>query len=250
MDNEFMDKIERIVERHPRLCYSIELEDSHIPYRPAEMDMFFSTFYGVWREYSQALFGSIRLMVRYEKSLVAWSQLVEEADSEIRDTLVIDYVQPVFGAVCDIPNAFKDQLVRAVVKLEHVAKGDDTFIAIDVEDGSRRPNWYGELKKGCSGNLAAEIRDVISNDLFERPDAKHFRIMHGSTVHDSSVNLVDGKASDIAIDSGVVIRTYQAPLDLKQELEVIDRQRKVIQSAYELFDAYTRELYAVSAGRL
>lgn len=82
-------------------------------------------FCDVFASYNDALFDSVRLMIRYEKSLMAWQEIVSEIDDkEARDTLVMDYVHPVFVTARDLPNVFKDRLVRGCVKLATIAKGD------------------------------------------------------------------------------------------------------------------------------
>lgn len=64
-------------------------------------------------------------MIRYEKSLMAWRKIFSEIDDkEVRDSLTMDYVHPVFVTACDLPSMFKDRLVRGRTKLATIA-GDD-----------------------------------------------------------------------------------------------------------------------------
>ena len=73
MDGDgFAEAIAGLVERHPVLYYRMKLEDSHIPLHVVERDFFGDTFLEVFRQYDNALFESVRLMIRYEKSLKAW----------------------------------------------------------------------------------------------------------------------------------------------------------------------------------
>ena len=79
----------------------------------------------MFNAYDIGLFDSIRLMIRYEKPLKAWRQIIDGMDSGVvKDTLIMDYVHPVFIVLCDTPNAFKDQLVRGCVRLAAISKGD------------------------------------------------------------------------------------------------------------------------------
>ena len=81
-------------------------------------------FCDIFASYNDALFDSVRLMIRYEKSLKAWSEIIAGVDDKVlRDTLVMDYVHPVFVTACDLPNVFKDRLVRGCVKLATIAEG-------------------------------------------------------------------------------------------------------------------------------
>jgi hypothetical protein len=74
-DAGFAEAIAGLVERHPALYYRVELEDSHIPPHVVRRDFFGDTFLEVFRQYNNALFDSVRLMIRYEKSLKAWGRL-------------------------------------------------------------------------------------------------------------------------------------------------------------------------------
>ena len=95
-DDGFAEAIAGLVDRHPAIYYRVELEDSHIPFHVVERDFFGDTFLEVFRQYNNALFDSVRLMIRYEKSLKAWREIVAGVDDKVlRDTLVMDYVHPV-----------------------------------------------------------------------------------------------------------------------------------------------------------
>lgn len=74
-DDGFAEVIAGLVDRHPALYYRVELEDSHIPLRVVERGFFDDTFLEVFRQYNNALSDSVRLMIRYEKSLKAWGRL-------------------------------------------------------------------------------------------------------------------------------------------------------------------------------
>lgn len=78
-DDDFAKVIAELVERHPALCYRMVLEDSHIPLHAVKRDIFGDTFLEVFRQYNNALFNSVRLMIRYEKSLKAWGRLSRES---------------------------------------------------------------------------------------------------------------------------------------------------------------------------
>lgn len=88
-------------------------------------------------------------MIRYEKSLSVWSDVVTDIDSkDVRNTLVMDYIYPVFRFLSDIPNVFKDQLIRACVKLATISKGDYSFVQINTgKDRAPRYNWFKELQR-------------------------------------------------------------------------------------------------------
>ena len=81
-DDGFAEAIARLVDRHPALYYRVELEDSRLPFHVVERDFFGDTFLEVFWQYNNALFDSVRLMIRYEKSLKAWREIV--AGSTIR----------------------------------------------------------------------------------------------------------------------------------------------------------------------
>lgn len=114
----------------PDPLYPTKLNDSHIPRHAVKRDFINDVFCDVFASYNDALFDSVRLMIRYEKSLMAWREIISGInDREVRDTLVMDYVHPVFATACDLPNVFKDRLVRGCVKLATIAEGDYSYLA-------------------------------------------------------------------------------------------------------------------------
>ena len=243
-EDGFAEAIAGLVERHPVLCYQMKLEDSHIPLHVVKRDFFGDTFLEVFWQYNNALFDSVRLMIRYEKSLKAWRQIVAGVDDKVlRNTLVMDYVHPVFMAACDLPNVFKDQLVRGCVKLATVAKGDYSYL----RDG--RPRWFDVMNDVCADtSLGVQLCDIVDGDLFEGADATHFRDLHGSCMHDLSQSLVSGFEQTVSAANCITMQTYIKPFDLGKELEVLDRQRRRIQKAYLLFGDYGDALYEGRSG--
>ena len=246
MDGDgFAEAIAGLVERHPVLYYRMKLEDSHIPLHVVERDFFGDTFLEVFRQYDNALFESVRLMIRYETSLKAWGgEIVAGIDDKVtRDTLVMDYVHPVFMVACDLPNVFKDQLVRGCVKLATVVKGDYSYLR------KGRRDWYGAIREVCVGvPLGRKLCDVVDGDLYRDADATHFRELHGSGMHDLSQSLVSGLEQTVSAANCIAMQTYVGAFDLGKDLEVLDRQRRRIQKAYLLFGDYGDALYEGRAG--
>lgn len=156
----------------------------------------------------------------------------------------MDYIYPVFRFLSDIPNVFKDQLIRACVKLATISKGDYSFVQINTgKDRASRYNWFKELQKSCSDTaLGNQLIGIINEDLFEHPDAKHFRELHGHSAHDLTPTLVSGVNQSYAVGDAVSIQAYTPPVDLPNELAIIDWHRLRIQNAYVLFGNYATEL--------
>lgn len=171
-------------------------------------------------------------------------KIVAGIDGKVmRDTLVMDYVHPVFMVACGLPNVFKDQLVRGCVKLATVAKGDYSYLS----DG--RPRWFAVMKDVCADtSLGVQLCDIVAGDLFEGADAAHFRELHGSGMHDLSQSLVSGLEQTVSVTDCIAMQTYVKPFDLGKELEVLDRQRRRIQKAYLLFGDYGDALYEGQSG--
>lgn len=145
-------QIASALSRHPALHYSTKLENSHIPAHRDMNSFFGDPFTDTFNAYNVALFDSVRQMIRYEKSLSVWSTIVTDIDSEdVRNTVIMDYIYPVFRFLSDIPNVFKDQLVRACVKLATISKGDYSLVQINTaKNGAPRYNWFKKLQKSCS----------------------------------------------------------------------------------------------------
>lgn len=188
-------QIASALSRHPTLYYSTQLENSHIPAHHFMVSLSGDPFADTFNAYNAALFDSARQMIRYEKSLTAWSTIVADIDSkDVRNTLIMDYVYPVFRFLADIPNVFKDQLVRACVKLATISKGDYSLVNIDTaKNEAPRCDWFKELQRSCSDStLGNQLITIINGDLFNHPNAKHFREFHGHAVHDLTPTLVSG----------------------------------------------------------
>lgn len=239
MDYESISTLAELVGRHPALYYQMELDDSHIACHLVKADFFGDPLLEVFRQYNSSLFDSVRLIIRYEKSLRAWQEIIVEVDDgDLKNTLIMDYVHPVFTAACDLPNVFKDQLVRGCVKLATVAKGDFSFL----REG--RPRWFDVMKGVCADTpLGRRLCNVVDGDLYKSADATHFRKLHGSGMHDSSQSLVSGLNQTISPLDGITFQAYIKAFDLDEELEALDRQRLRIQDAYRLFGEYGDALY-------
>lgn len=143
--------ISKLAEIHPALYYPIKLNDSHIPLHTVKRDFFNDVFCSTLASYNDALFDSVRLMIRYQKSLMAWRKIVSEVDTkEVKDTLVMDYVHPVFVTACDLPSAFKDQLVRGCIKLATIAEGDHSYLR------KSRCSWFNAMPTTCASSPPRE----------------------------------------------------------------------------------------------
>lgn len=238
-------QIASALSRNPTLYYSTQLENSHIPAHHFMVSLSGDPFADTFNAYNAALFDSVRQMIRYEKSLTAWSTVVADIDSkDVRNTLIMDYVYPVFRFLADIPNVFKDQLIRACVKLATISKGDYSLVDIDTaKNEAPRCDWFKELQRSCSDStLGNQLITIINGDLFNHPDAKHFREFHGHAVHDLTPTLVSGVNQSYSAGAAVSIQTHTAPINLPNELDVIDRHRLRIQNAYVLFGNYATAL--------
>lgn len=159
-------QIASALSRHPALYYSTKLENSHIPAHRDMKSFFSDPFTDTFNAYNVALFDSVREMIRYEKSLSVWSTIVTDIDSDVvRNTLIMDYIYPVFRFLSDIQNVFKDQLVRACVKLATISKGDYSLVLINtVKDGASRHNWF----KSCKIVVPILLLETNSSPLLMR----------------------------------------------------------------------------------
>ena len=238
-DDNFAVTIAALIGKHPALYYSMQLEDSNVPHHAVRCDILNGTFCDVFKSYNSALFDCVRLMIRYEKFLAAWRPIIDGVDDKVtRDTLIMDYVHPTFTVLCDLPNMFKDRLVRGCVKLASVSKGDYSYLSDD------RRNWFKSMEEVCGDTeLGRQMNDLVDGDLYKVDDAKHFIDIHGAGMHDLLPTLVSGTGVTMSPAKGVVILTYNAEFDLGKELEIVDRHRRRIQDAYMLFGQYGDALY-------
>lgn len=170
---------------------------------------------------------------------MAWRKTVSEIDDKVaRDTLVTDYVHPVFVTACDLPNVFKDRLVRGRVKLVTIAEGDYSYLR------KSRCNWFNAMSTACANSpLGKQLCDIVDKDLYRSADATHFRELHGSGMHDLSQTLVAESSQIASSANGLTMQIIIKAFDLDKELEVLDRQRLKIQDANLLFGKYGDALY-------
>lgn len=241
-EDEFANELCKLIRKHPGLCYSIQLEDTHILRHIIFGDLADDVFRNVYTTYNNALYDSLRLLVRYEKSLKAWCEIIKLAgEKEILDTLIMDYVYPIFLVTCDLPNVFKDQLVRGCVKLASVSTGDYSYLS------DTRFNWFNEMKASCAHNpFGLHLIQIVDDDLYHGDDATHFRDIHGNCMHDISQTLVAGSTQTVSPYAGLFLKTYSKSFNLENELEIIDRHRRRIQRAYLLFGDYADSLSGAS----
>lgn len=241
-EDGFANELCKLVGKHPRLYYSIQLEDTHILRHTISGDLADDVFRDVYTAYNNALFDSFRLIVRYEKSLQAWREIIKLADDrEILDTLIMDYVHPIFLVTCDLPNVFKDQLVRGCVKLASVATGNYSYL------NDTRFDWFKEMKTSCANNpFGLQLIEIVDDDLYHGADATHFRDIHGNCMHDLTQTLVAGSTQTVSPHDGLFLKTHSKPFNLENELEIIERHRRRIQRTYLLFGDYADSLSGAS----
>jgi len=186
--------------------------------------------------------------VRYERLLTAWTELIGRLDEQVRLNCLADYAHPTLRAAWDIPLTFKDQLAKGIVILEHLAVGDDSMLAYN---NHHRGGYYrSELGKLADDTPALEqIQDYLNNDLYSSDEAQHLRDMHGVAFHDTSASPMSGKRTLAKLDDGLYVTIIDKPIDLKTELETIDRQRRRLRRGYELFNERASSLYESLIGQ-
>lgn len=150
----------------------------------------------------------------------------------------MDYVHPVFVTVRDLPNVFKDRLVRGCVKLATIAEGDYSYLR------KSRCNWFNAMSTACASSpLGKQLCSIVDKDSYKGADATHFRELRGSGMHDLSQTLVAGSSQIASSVNGLTMQVITEAFDLDKELEILDRQRLRIQDAYPLFGKYGDALY-------
>ena len=61
-------------------------------------------------------------------------------------------------------------------------------------------------------------------------------------------SLVSGLEQTVSVDNYIMMQTYIGAFDLDKELEALDRQRRRIQKAYQLFGDYGDAMYEGRSG--
>lgn len=240
VEDDYAGRVLKVLSGHPALALSMPVVDSHIAKNDVPISIV-NEFDALWREYDDALFGSIRRMVRYERSALAWVELLNGVeDKALRDTVTVDYVEPVFRTLVDLPLAFKDQLVKATVKLSILAYEGKPF---EIIKSIKRNGWLGEFRKRVScDRVAGRLPHLVYDDLYGSEEAIRLRNLYGRALHDSSASLVEGRMFADLVAPGFVVYGEEGPIDLAGELGIMATQRLAAQEAYKEFDAYARKL--------
>lgn len=145
---------------------------------------------------------------------MAWRKIFSEIRSkEVRDTLAMDYVRPVFVTTYDLPNMFKDRLVRGRVELATIAEGDYSYLR------KSRCNWFNAMSTACASSpLGKQLCDIVDKDLYRSADATHFRELHGSGMHDLSQTLVAESSQIASSANGLTMQIITEAFDLDKDL--------------------------------
>lgn len=239
------DLIASTFHRQAELCSAISIPEAHVLFAQVPSHLLADEFCTIWQEYNCALFQSLHLYVRYLKSLQAWDTLLPDIPSESVATIVMDYVFPAFRTICDIPVTFKDQLAKGAVKLAHITRGD--YDVISEKHPHRRLNWHKEMAVLSETNdKIQELYAIADEALYRSKSARHFRELHGRFLHDSSVNLVQGLSSVIRDSRGAFLFTYEEPLNLTTELELLRAHLPNLVAAYTAFNEFAQREHRAS----
>ena len=95
---------------------------------------------------------------------------------------------------------------------------------------------------GRDWSISADYIWLNYSGANKHPDAKHFRELHGYSAHDLTPTLVSGVNQSYSVGDAVSVQAYTPPVDLPNELAIIDRHRLRIQNAYALFGNYATKL--------
>lgn len=100
------------------------------------------------------------------------------------------------------------------------------------------------MEKVClDTDIGRQMWEVVNGDLYKENDARHFLDIHGAGMYDLLPTLVSGTGIILSPMDGVTLQAYSPSFDLGKELEIVDRHRRRIQTAYTLFGQYGDTLH-------
>lgn len=238
-----------VVSRHVQLMHTYELEGARVQFREVPNGLAASEYESVWSEYNSGLFNTLCLIIRYQKSLMAWRDLLLSISSEIESNIRIDYVNPVLRTACDLPSTFKDQMIRAVVKLYALKHPKDSQASKVLKQWDEFRDWYSKAKyfSGVDASFK-EMLDSLNVKLHESSQAKALEMIHGRTIHDVFTNLVDGNCHTVHFDTGIVLGVYEEPVNLQEAIDNIDALRSSMQELYPIFNVFAGNLNLMNCG--
>lgn len=243
MEDEFINQVAQVVERHSRSYLLVEIKDAHFRKYQPTYNLADGTLSDCIIEFNDAIFDSLRLLIRYLRSLYAWNAAIQDCSEEVRGTVLADYVYPVFRLACDIPNTIKDQIIRGTVLPESVSRNDYRFIESFGSEGNGRRNWYDLFETARKRDeRLSKIQFIVNNDLYNSAEAKHFRDLHGRALHEVSTTLMSGRRVTAQVFDGGIITSFEEPIELKTELDRLDGFRSALQNSYFAFNTYCESL--------
>lgn len=240
-DVEFLShEIAQVLSKQVSLCYSIHLEDSEVVYRPWSAGPV-AGFSELRNEYLYEVFDTVRQIIRFEKSLKAWDEVLGQVkDCTLGDVLRMDYAFPVFRTLFDLPILFKEQFIRYAVRLSLAAEGHSE----KLEECSiwRSNHWLKEFS-ALQSPWAADLVSFQEEHLYRSEDSKHFRDLHGRFGHDTPKSFLRGKGVTEFRSPGMVFSCVDSPVSISREIEAVDRHRRHdIQPAYTMLCQFADHL--------
>lgn len=241
-EKAFITSISASLQKQAKVAYAIEIDGTHIPFHHVPSDFFCEEYMTLWEKYNTALFRSLQLYIRYLRQLLAWQEVLPEANSDIAPTLTMDYLHPVFRAICDTPTTFKDQLMRAATKLSRISSGDLALISWNHED--RTKNWPKEMKHAALTDAdLLPLFELVTKDLYESDTAKHFSDLHGRFMHDAHPTFLEGMKDAQQDSIGAIVYYSEEALDLNTELESLLLHLPQLGRSYQAFNEYAYNKY-------
>lgn len=230
--------------KHSSLCDKVELDESEIPRKqvPSSFlgdDYQRKMYCGIWENYDYALLESIDLIAEYEKSLIAWHETIDSmSDDSAKLVVAKRYIYPTLRLIWDLPTTYKDQMVRAVVKLHSVSAKNYSIFSQDR-------HWIAELKRIACSDFLVDIfnQNILEKELYSSNSASRYRRLHATAFHDVSPTLLTEQRYMHVTEDWVMFPDYLEQIDLSLEIESIDEYRKTINKTYPAFYAFASVLY-------
>ena len=190
------------------------------------------------KRYEQTICSSIIRLCRYEKSLLVWNTVLSRLNEDAKTMIIVNYINPLYNLVADLPSVIKNQIIRAAVSLVLLNRGS----SVEIIQKTDQNDWIKRLDKISKENPHLEKSSIQIRKLRESTDARILQKRYGNNHHDTERSPIKSIPFAKYMDNGLEVIGFEPMLNLTEEINTVDRQRKEADKAFFLLVKYLKTI--------